>query len=646
MLKKIILLGLIKKIILLIILIAWGGFGAQAAVKVSYFNELFPESKSEGMCNLTRLDDCKITVVPSDNTYDEIAIIFVQHTQRQKSMATAKRLVELFGQGSIQPFAGSDSSVAIYFDLSKMVQKQALSVLFPNLKPIPTLQFISLQGKSMRVQVDMPKQSTANKKKRTMEMLINLDSPQTSCVEFVLTKGRATPKEMQEFIMDSMLGSISVAAKSSLTLTPKTKKNLRSIYSNADIIVYSNDLRFCIVQKNKTYYAGDPDSVKAALSNNNSGKVAFNYPAEDQPWPDVTETSGTDTATADTPPYTDTSIPYGESVAYFSKIDPKISEDALKESIHIDTLMKKFPGGERKDACYIFRIDNCRVIMHVGYNDGYAMKDTELVIVSSTISQDDALETARGLAQLISPKCEVAPFAGTQPHAVIYMPGLYTLTRRLYSPLNLIFYPRPDYIRNTRFIRWEGGMLVAQVKVDRPGAKGTVEVTINPMLDSNYSGVKLRVIEGEVDIQHFLDYGYRMWGSAVQPTPQMEEQIIKETGCKKVISYKPDGLQYTLLYMGDNTYYCGSYRGTNAHVGLPKKLQQGFSALAVPFPSRSIPRPTATEPEKSTQEVDLSNAKGSDFNATESVRPAESKANAQPTPLQLYKKYIQKLLSM
>lgn len=676
MLKKLIIFALVKKLLLLAILLIWGS-GSARAITADDFLTLYPDADQEGNCYLLRLDDCNVIAVLNDYPSEkEIAIIFVQHKQKQKSLATAKRIAKNIYSSEVVPFTGTDGSAAILCKVSSISYKSPLSVLlYPRNTYSKTTQFIGLQGRSVRVRVDLDAvsgnttSSSSKKSKGAVEITVNLEESLTSCAEFRVAKGRMTADDMRDFISERMHPSVSSSSSMMPSLSVKGKKDLRSLYANNEIIAYSSSYDFCIVAKGKTYRAGTLDGVKDVVRNNKRDNVAFNFPEKNHPWPGEEEpesnepestedNSSSSSAIADSgdQPYTDTSHPYGKSSAFYAHPNDKLLNIEKKSAIDISELQKKFPNGEHNNACYIFKLDNSRIIAHIGYNSGdtgYGIKEVQLIIVSSTRSQSDALSTAKRLAKIISPECEAAPFAGSQPHAVIFMPGVPTLICRLYSPLNLALYPQENYKTKTRFIRWEQGMLVSQVKVDKAGAKGTVEVTFNPLVDSNYSGVKLQVIEGQVDIQHFLDYGYHMWGMAKKPDATTEAKIKAETGCKSVLSYDPSGLRYCLLYMGNNTYYCGSYKGTSAHIALPVKLKQGFTAPEIPYPATAWVWPEeqgvpgSMQDSIFTKSMQIISSKESPDRTASPINTAPaSSGKPAATPQQMYKEYLEKLLKM
>lgn len=584
MLKKLLIVALLKKLILLAALLIWNSYSAQAVSIQEVTLNHFPsaEKSSSSNCYLLRLDDCEVTAVKSGDF--DLGLVLVRHKNKKEICeATAKRFLQYVPGGKIVPFAENYPAVAIIYPAELSAHPARIyspDQLLLTLYKKKTLQFLSWQNKNLKVRIEG---------KPTMELTLNLGEINISSAEFRVTKGGGNRNTVRDLLKSIVCPGLTTPMP---TLTQRGKKDLNKLYNNQEVLAYNSVYDFCIVNKGKIYRVGSLDGVKDALRSSKRESVAFTYPAANAPWPDNTPgASG----------YTYTKQQYGQSHGIVSKVDKAIVQKAEKESILISELQKKFPAATpypsttKHPSTLLFRLDGCRIIAHKAYRPNKPA-DIELIIVSSTKSQMEALNTAKRLAKILSPRCEAVPFAGSSPNAVIYMPGLCTLEAYLYSPLNLVLYPRPDYKKNTRFMRWENGMIVTEVDVDTPGAKGTVEVTFNPLLDSNYSGVRLRVLSGEVDIQHFLNYGYRMWGRAEKPTRALEESIKANSNCEAVISCAPDcGFGgYCLLTTGNNTYYCGSYKGTEAHDGVPKMLQKGFGAPPIPWPGKDLPWPAAS----------------------------------------------------
>lgn len=290
MLKKLLILALVKKLLLLALLVIWGSYAAQALTE-DEFQELYPEAEQEGNCYLLKLDDCNVVAVTNDYPAEhEIALIFVQNKQKQKSQDTAKRIAKDIPDSEVVPFVGADSSVAIFCPISGLSTMSPLRVLlYPASTCRSTTQFIGWQGKCIKARIDLETlpgndDSSRKKTKGIIEMTVNLEESIISSAEFRLTKGKLSVDNMRNFICERIRGT-SNASELIPKLSVQGTKDLRSIYANSDVIAYSSSYDFCIVSKSKIYRAGTLDGVKDAVRSNKRDNVAFKYPQKNHPWP-------------------------------------------------------------------------------------------------------------------------------------------------------------------------------------------------------------------------------------------------------------------------------------------------------------------------------------------------------------------------
>ena len=299
MLKKLLIVALVKKLLLLAILAIWGAFSAQA-FSTEKFLELYPDAIQEGNCYLLRLDDCNIIAVINDySNVSDIGIIFVQHKQKQKSQATAKKLAADISNSEIMPFVGGDGSTAIICPTTLLSMKSPLRVLlYPSVSTSKrAIQFFGWQGKSVKARIDLDalpstssssssstSSSSRKKSKGIIEMTVNLEEALVTCAEFRISKGRIDADDMRDFIRARMCSTITSSSMMP-SLSVKGKKELRSLYANNEIIAYSSSYDFCIVGKAKTYRAGTLDGVKDVVRNNKRDNIAFNFPTENLKWP-------------------------------------------------------------------------------------------------------------------------------------------------------------------------------------------------------------------------------------------------------------------------------------------------------------------------------------------------------------------------
>ena len=296
MIRKLFILAVVKKLLLLSLWLLWSSSETRG-ITVESFLELYPEADQEGNCLLLRLDDCNITAAINDYPdAHEIALIFVQHKQKQKSIETAQRLAKSIPLSEVSPFVGGDSSAVIFCPITSLSIKSPLSVLlYPLSTCRKTTQFSGWQGKSVKARIDlenMPPIGSSGKKqgKGIVEMVVNLEESSISYAEFRQLKGRQSSDTMRDFIVERMCRH---ASESSLTpsLSNKSKKELRTLYNNNDILAYSTSHDFCIIAKSKLYRAGTLDGVKEFARANKRNNIAFNYPEKNMPWPDAINTT-------------------------------------------------------------------------------------------------------------------------------------------------------------------------------------------------------------------------------------------------------------------------------------------------------------------------------------------------------------------
>lgn len=291
MMKKLLLLAILKKLLMAAVWLVWSSWGAQA-LTTQEFLRLYPNATQEGNCYLTRLDDCNVTAVINDAPAEhEIALIFVQNKQKQKSMEVANRIAQIlrdsepedFGQQSevggydVASFSGTGTSAVIFCPISVLPARSPLSVLLSPLETSrETTQFLNWQGRSIRARVSQ------KGGKSVIEMTVNLEESGISSAEFRVVKGKMSEKEMQKFIF-SRMGISAVTTN----LSTKARKDLRELYANHDIVSYSSSDNFCIVSKMKSYRFGTPDGVKEATRNLRRTADAFPYPKQNHAWPEA-----------------------------------------------------------------------------------------------------------------------------------------------------------------------------------------------------------------------------------------------------------------------------------------------------------------------------------------------------------------------
>lgn len=291
---------------------------------------------------------------------------------------------------------------------------------------------------------------------------------------------------------------------------------------------------------------------------------------------------------AETTQSADTPKPADQPVA--GKIPDRSDRGEKQQMLLGSDVETMFPGAEKDGDCYIFRLDNSRIVALTA--PAYP-REVQLILVTSSRSKSDAHETARRLAELVGGK--VSLFMGNEPSAAILMPDISSLDDALYSTLNLVLYPRPGYESSTSFVGWEGGSLICRVSSQTEGATGTFDVVVNPRALFNTGGVEVRAPGPNADILKFLQAG-RMWSvnAGAQPTAEQEAQLRKELPCKRIVSFFSNGpaSSFCVLELRDNVYLIGSYLDQGERPGIQTNMKKGYTTAPIPFPQRSHPWPS------------------------------------------------------
>lgn len=262
--------------------------------------------------------------------------------------------------------------------------------------------------------------------------------------------------------------------------------------------------------------------------------------------------------------------------------------DELKDIFTGAMLKKLFPGAQKDGACYIFRLDACKVVAVASYTTN---KEVQLILLNGP-NIKETMVTAGRLAELISDKCTLSPFEDKkQPGVAIFLPNMSSLDHHLTSPMNPILFPRPGCEKLTRIVGWKGGLLVTHVTSKKKGMQGVVEITVNPHAE-RIGCIELRKVRGNIDMERFLHtgevnfsmYSSRIWGGSEAPLDSKTElELRKKLNCKKVLQYSKSN--FCLIDCG------GFYRaGSTDYISQVQEAGK-FSAPEFVFPEEPLPWP-------------------------------------------------------
>lgn len=619
MMKRLLVIGMAKKLLVLIILAFYNILNAEG-LTTEQFISLYPNAEQEGACYVLRLDDCNVIAVENDYASPhEISLIFVQGKQQAKSLLTAKKIAQDIPDNTISPFIGSEPSVAIFCPTSDMSTKSPLNVLLsPTSTASKTTKFTGWQGKNVKAQVDLSTLTTSSGKKTkagVVEMMVNLEEATVTCAEFRIIKGKTSSSDMRDFINERMNSYSSAASLPSLSA--KSKKDLRALYANHEILAYSSSYDFCIANKGKIYRAGTLEGVKEAVRNNKRDNIAFKFPSNNHPWPE-NHSEGDDI-----------------TIERITDATEKDEYNMVNFNLCIDAneFVKKFPGTHISTSVKggnVFRLDNSRVMtiantwLRKENGSSKTKNDLMLILVTSDIDKGDATRTAQKLAKYLPDNSLLQPLKDSNNTCAIFLPNISSISQDKDSPLQVIFYPRPGYQKKLQFINYQGGLLTIRYNHESSGASGVLEITMDPAENLKNSVVDLSIVEGNVDIQNFLKDG------------RINALAFKDLGVVNIgkNSYRL-GTDANILSLGKNGYQARNYE-------TPKQACQWPDEASSKSTNAETPQRNSTPSPEEIQTIDQNSGKEVRMNEG-LLQRTDLPSNPQLTPAEAYRQYLESL---
>lgn len=609
------------------------------ALTLDDFQEVFNKTKENGTCLTFTVDDCNVIAVKNLDvqTEAEIALIFVQNKSRQKSTEVAQRILKALGNAAkdceIQDFTNNDGSVVIFCPVAYASSNSTLRTLLYPLDKRGAITFSGWNGSRVRATIDMENAGVAGKKKvrGTLKLEVDLTESFLNYAQFQYTKGNATTSVIKDYILERIFITPPSAGNYN-SLSSRSKKELRSLYGDREILVYNSAFDFCLLSKGRNFYAGTLDDVKK----DKPTKHNFKFPDEPFHWEDEHVSKDEDTKAADTEPV--------------SKREPIMNK--ASSPVPLSSLKQKFPDLEIADGglLYTMRLDNSRIYVVTKI----AKQIVTYILVRSSVNQADALATANRLAKEISDKCVVRPFMGHEPAAVIFMPWVEMTGdgdggNRYFQLLLTPYETCPD---TTQFVEWKGGLIVTRLTSDEPGAKGVVEATTKLSRIGMSEGAELKVISGKIDILTFLKNRH-IDLSKKPPTAEDKTRLKAELECEDVLYYSKydnDDNSYLLISCGDNIYRSGTKKVLRAmkETGEIPWHDYNFSATASRWPGEreankdSSPAQTTGATSEAAHSEQMNNVSASRWTEHIIATPAHS-AEKSLTPEAARKQYIKSL---
>lgn len=245
---------------------------------------------------------------------------------------------------------------------------------------------------------------------------------------------------------------------------------------------------------------------------------------------------------------------------------------------------KMFPSAAKQGACYLLRLDGCRV---VAVSTPYAVGRIELIFVNAPKKQT-ASKLAHRLAKEISPNCKVIPFEKDESWVAVICP-LKIVSRRYPTSLFL-------YRRSIHFIGWQGKLLRVQTeystteygKIRSKKISGVIEMLVD-LTVPNCDHVEFRLIRGRLkdgDIRDFIcssmagssDYLPEFFSSS-----EMRDLRAKFSG-HELISYSLSS--DFCIVSKRKTYHAGTIEAVSDYVSSKRSIAEfNFPKDETPWPS-------------------------------------------------------------
>lgn len=655
------------------VLLLWLGVAPLSALSEEYFTRKFPNAEADNMCRLFRLDGCEVIAMVDKTTYSSsytsmrVAAIFVRAQKREAAEACAKKLIETLGDKSacLYPFVGDEPSVAILYSNNTAYMSTVHTMLYPIrgtkvLEEISSFkgQFIGWQGKQLLMRFNLanfpainypssydPPSSRDLKLRGIIEIALDITLPELALAELKIVRFNGNKDVLRDCISEWIYGKPVLPANA--YSTGKSKKRVRKMFSGYEVLVDTTDKSvsylssssssssssvrfsydFSLYMKGKQYLAGNKDRVQEAAKTKRKKVVNFVFPEDESAQTAPDQKAAEDTAKNSTP----------------SASGRRLAPAPEGPSTSVKDLKTRFPDLRGIDVSLdVMRMDNSLVYFVNRLQNVY------YVLVRSSQSQEDALRTAKRLAESLPAQSRVQPFAGDDPAAVIFPPVGRTSFCRCYS--DLLVSPWDANEGMTQFVDVDGVWVTARLKVDAPGVRGTVESRTRMTRIGLSEGTELKVIEGNVDIRKFLE-ARDAWKFNEQPSDADRERLKALLGCEDVLFYRrseDDGNSTLIISCGNNTYRIASlnalttYKNTGAW---PKWMSthRPFPEIDAPMEKNTPAKDSTPLKKDSTKVIDISMVDGSINLEPIATAPGSGAQTPPDSPQQARQSYLENL---
>lgn len=302
--------------------------------------------------------------------------------------------------------------------------------------------------------------------------------------------------------------------------------------------------------------------------------------------------------------------------------------------VSVQDFTEKFPEAVKDKACYLLKLDNCRVIAvsvprsYSSRASGYTSARIELIFVNGK-TKDKVQEVAKRLANELSPRCKVVPFEQNKPWAAIICPNWDRSRSNL--PSVILYRNNGD---NVRFMGWQGKLLRAQMEYQLPSDQynhespsstrkknGKVVEILLDVTSSSLDHVEFRVVKGHIDYDDMIDFirSFFPRSSSYLPnfSPYEENQVKDKFPRHNLVVYSTSS--DFCIANKSRVYHAGTIDGVSSY------LRSRHPVVKFDFPDENTAWPVQSTSQPSPAIADAQSTKG----------PSQSMGSSTPASIPL-----------